>query len=152
LELRHLRAVERLNLGLAVLLCLASFFFGRGDVRLGVFLGAALSVLNFHAIRRLVSFGLGSQVRRKQLLVMSLILGKMALLVGLVYVIVRYAPVSVLAFIVGLSVFLLSILIASLLHGAGDDASPSRGRRRGRKGRRATSERAALPISPPLER
>jgi hypothetical protein len=135
LELRHLRAIERLNMVLAGLVCLGSLVFWRQGIALGAGLGATLAVVNFWAIRRVVEAGLASKTQRKRFFLISLLVAKMAALIALVFVIIRYLPVSVLAFIVGLSTFLLSILIVSfrVTSSAGDGDSegprPARPRR-----------------------
>lgn len=118
MELKYLRAIEKLNLVVGALLVAGSLLFRRGDVILGTALGAGLSALNFHAIRRVVAAVLASRSPRKQGLLMATLLVKMAVLIALVWVVIRYAPVSVLAFIVGLSTFLVSVLLLGLRAGA----------------------------------
>jgi hypothetical protein len=113
LELKHLRAVERFNLVIAAAICLGSLLFWQRGVVFGAFLGAALAVLNFWAIRRVSEAGLKTQSQRKRLVLISLLLAKMGALIALVYVVIRYLPINILAFIVGLSTFLLSIMIVS---------------------------------------
>jgi lipid-A-disaccharide synthase-like uncharacterized protein len=131
-ELTHLRRIERLNLVLAGVLAAGSLMFWRRDIVLGTALGALLAVLNFWVIRRVTARVLASASARKQLLLMSLLVAKMSLLIGLVFVIIRYAPVHVVAFVVGLSTFLASILLASLAAPADPAAPPPRRRRRTR--------------------
>ncbi len=113
MELKHLRAIERFNLMIAVAICLASLIFWRRGIALGAAIGAGLSVVNFWAIRRVVEAGLASTSPRKRLVLISLLVAKMAALIGLVFVVIRFLPINVLAFIVGLSTFLLSIMIVS---------------------------------------
>lgn len=113
MELSHLRAVERFNLVIAAAVCLGSLLFWQRGVAFGAFLGAGLAVVNFWAIRRVSEAGLKTKSQRKRLILVSLLLAKMAALIALVYVVIRYLPISILAFIVGLSTFLLSIMIVS---------------------------------------
>ncbi len=113
METSRLRAIERLNLVIAVAICLGSLFFWRLGIALGAFLGAGLAVLNFWAIRRTSEAGLKTKSERKKLVLISLLIAKMGAMMGLVYLIIRYAPINVLAFIVGLSTFLVSIMIVS---------------------------------------
>jgi Na+(H+)/acetate symporter ActP len=109
----RLRAIERLNLVIAAAICLGSLIFWRRGVTFGALLGAALAVLNFWAIRRTSEAGLKTKSERKKLVLISLLIAKMGAVMGLVYVIIRYAPINVLAFIVGFSTFLVSIMIVS---------------------------------------
>ena len=113
LESSRLRAIERLNLVIATAICLGSLLFWRRAVAYGAFLGAGLAVLNFWAIRRVSEAGLRTKSERKRLVLISFLIAKMAAMMGLVFVIIRYAPVNILAFIVGLSTFLVSIMIVS---------------------------------------
>jgi hypothetical protein len=113
LELKHLRAVERFNLVIAAAICLGSLLFWQRGIAYGTFLGAGLAVVNFWAIRRVSEAGLKTKSERKRLVLISLLIAKMGALMGLIYLIIRYLPINILAFIVGLSTFLLSIMIVS---------------------------------------
>ena len=113
METTRLRAIERLNLVIAAAICLGSVIFWRPGIILGACLGAGLAVLNFWAIRRTSEAGLKTKSERKKLVLISLLIAKMGALMGLVYLIIRYAPINVLAFVVGLSTFLVSIMIVS---------------------------------------
>jgi len=113
LELKHLRAIERFNLLVAVVICLGSLLFWQRGIALGAFLGAGLAVVNFWAIRRVSEAGLKTKSERKRLVLISFLLAKMGALIALVYLAIRYLPINVLAFIVGLSTFLVSIMIVS---------------------------------------
>ena len=113
MESTRLRAIERLNLVIAAAICLGSLFFWRRGVAYGAFLGAGLAVLNFWAIRRVSEAGLKTKSERKRLVLISFLIAKMAAMMGLVYVIIRWAPINILAFVVGLSTFFLSIMIVS---------------------------------------
>jgi len=112
-EVSHLRTIERLNLVVAAAICLGSLLFWRRGIAYGAFLGAGLEVLNFSAIRRVSEAGLNTKSQRKRFVLISLLIAKMGAMMGLVYVIIRYAPVNILAFVVGLSTFLVSIMIVS---------------------------------------
>ena len=113
MESTRLRAIERINLVIATAICLGSLLFWRRAVAYGAFLGAGLAVLNFWSIRRVSEAGLRTKSERKRLVLISFLMAKRAAMMALVYVIVRYAPVNILAFIVGLSTFLVSIMIVS---------------------------------------
>lgn len=113
MDLKHLRAVERFNVVIAVAICLGSLLFWRRDIALGAFLGAGLAVMNFWAVRRVSEAGLKTKSERKRLVLISFLLAKMGALIGLVYLAIRCLPINVLAFIVGLSTFLVSIMIVS---------------------------------------
>jgi Na+(H+)/acetate symporter ActP len=111
--LKQLRAIEQYNLVLAAVICLASLIFWQRGIALGAFLGAGLAVVNFWAIRRVSEAGLKTKSERKRLVLISFLLAKMGALIALVYLAIRYLPINVLAFLVGLSTFLISIMIVS---------------------------------------
>lgn len=113
MESTRLRAIERLNLVIAVAICLGSLVFWRRGVTYGAFLGAGLAVLNFWAIRRTSEAGLKTRSERKKLVLISLLIAKMGAMMGVVYLVIRYLPIDVLAFIVGLSTLFVSIMIVS---------------------------------------
>jgi hypothetical protein len=112
-ESGQLRAIERLNLVIAAAICLGSLLFWRRGIAYGAFLGASLAVLNFWAIRRVSEAGLTTKSQRKRFVLISLLIAKMGAMMGVVFLIIRYLPINVLAFVVGLSTFLLSIMIVS---------------------------------------
>ncbi len=113
METSRLRAIERLNLVIAAAICLGSLISWQRGIVFGAFLGAGLAVLNFWAIRRTSEAGLKTKSERKKLVLISLLIAKMGAMMGAVYLIIRYAPINVLAFIIGLSTFLVSIMIVS---------------------------------------
>ena len=121
MEISQLRAVERFNLVIAAAICLGSLLFWQRGIALGAFLGAGLAVLNFWSIRRVSEAGLKTKSERKRLVLISLLIAKMGALMGVIYLIIRHLPINVLAFVVGLSTFLLSIMIVSF-RGAGHTA------------------------------
>ena len=57
--------------------------------------------------------GLKTKSERKRLVLISFLMAKMGALIALVYLAIRYLPINVLAFLVGLSTFLISIMIVS---------------------------------------
>ncbi|HKA90672.1 MAG TPA: ATP synthase subunit I [Haliangiales bacterium] len=110
-----LKRIERWNwLFAALLVAGAAVFFGR-DVVLGVAVGALLGAVNFWSIRSLAGRVLKSSGGRRTAL-QVLLVGKMAILFALVYLAMRFLPVSIVALGVGLSVFLLSVAVESVRH------------------------------------
>ena len=101
---------------------------GRGMLAAGV--GALLSVANFWAIRRLETRAVakvanGESIPQALIWTAALIL-KMTVLFGLVWLLVRRFGLPVLPFTLGLSVFVVSILITGLfLGGAGSKLAPA---------------------------
>lgn len=98
----------------------------RSMVATGV--GAALALANFWAIRRLggraaARVASGESVPRALPLVAALV-GKMTLLFALVWVMIRFVRLPVLPFTLGLSVFVVAIVIGGLYGGTTDGREP----------------------------
>ena len=111
MEAKLLRLVERWNLILGIALSLAALLTFRPRIVLGVATGAAVACINFTILRRLVEKVMTA--RSKGLLV-AVVLVKMIALLLTVWLILKFLPVNVIAFTVGLSIFLLSFLIATV--------------------------------------
>ena len=86
--------------------------FGGGEISLAGLKGKP-AVLNFWAIRRVSEAGLKTKSQRKRFVLISLLIAKMGAMMGVVFLIIRYLPINVLAFVVGLSTFFVSIMIVS---------------------------------------
>jgi len=142
--MKRLRLIERSGLVIAAVLTAGSVVFWRFPITLGVALGGGLSVLNLFVIRRVAGWVIASTSRRKQALLMTLLAMKMLVLIGLVYLAIRYAPIDVIAFVIGLSTFLLAVLATSLWLGS-DDTDPAARRRPLR------APRPAAAVPPPGE-
>jgi uncharacterized membrane protein YoaK (UPF0700 family) len=114
----HLRAMEKWNLllsGLAVLI--TALLFEREHV-VGVALGALIACANFTAIRKIWEGLLSGSSERKQSMQMLFIL-KMVALFAIVFVCIRFVPMSAAAFAIGISIFLLSIAVESARYACG---------------------------------
>jgi ATP synthase I chain len=113
-------------LGIAATAVSGIVWGGRGMLATGI--GATLAVANFWAIRRLgaravAKVASGESVPQALSLVAALI-GKMALLFALVWLMIRRVGLPVLPFTLGLSVFVVSILFTGLFLGAGGSKLP----------------------------
>jgi len=109
--------VERLNYLFGGLLVLASVFFATRNQALGLSIGVALTCLNFALLRRLVfrwtaavKAGDPSSGNR-----MFLILPKMVGMMGAVVVVMLFLPIDAIAFLIGYSIFILSIVVAAVI-------------------------------------
>jgi hypothetical protein len=121
---KRLTSIERWSAILALCAVLASLWFRRLDVFLGVAIGAAVAVANFRLLRGLLTGVIRSSGRRQQLLGM-LLLAKMGALLAVIYLVLRFLPVHVVSFVCGISVVMVSIFMVSL--GAGLRQAPGAG-------------------------
>ena len=107
MDLHHLRNIERWTLYLVPAAFLLGLFFGLPEAS-GAAVGAAVTAANFAGIRRLAEklTGASSARQSKLMILLGLKFGVLLLLVGLI---VRYAPINRIAFLFGFSTFLPAI-------------------------------------------
>jgi hypothetical protein len=116
-----LARIERTNLVLAVAVVAVSGLLWRGPGMLAAGVGGALACANFWVVRRLgaraVARVLAGGPPGQAVGLVALLFAKMTALFALVWVAVRVLHLEVVPFTMGLSVFVISILLAGL--GAG---------------------------------
>ena len=107
-----LGSIERWNLVCGLLVVAgAALVRPRMPVVTGAALGAGLACINFHLLRRVVE---RISVARSKGLLVAVVFGKTLILLGTVWLILEALPVDVVAFTIGLSVFLLSIFVTAV--------------------------------------
>jgi dipeptide/tripeptide permease len=106
--------IERFNYLIGAILCIGAALKYPSDIALGVGVGVALTCLNFAVLRRLVfrwSEDARKGVSSNRIL---LVLPKMVALMSAVVVVLWVLPVHAIAFVVGYSIFLVSLTIESI--------------------------------------
>jgi hypothetical protein len=106
--------IERLNYGISAVLVLIALITQPKAVTLGLAAGAALTCANFFVLRKLIVKWTTEAAQGKQGNSAVLMLPKMIALMGLVAVAVLFLPIDVIAFAVGYSIFIGSIIIESI--------------------------------------
>jgi hypothetical protein len=106
--------IERLNYGISAVLVLLALITQTKPIVLGLAAGAALTCANFYVLRRLIVRWTTEAAEGKRGNSAMLMLPKMVALMGLVAVAVLLLPIDVIAFAVGYSIFIGSILIESI--------------------------------------
>lgn len=104
--------IERINYALAGLVVLAGLFTRDGAIVLGLVAGSALTCLNFYVLRRLVvkwtaDAAAGKGGGTASMLMMPKMIGLMLAVAAAVLLL----PLDVVAFTIGYSIFVLSIVI-----------------------------------------
>ena len=126
MDRKLLGSIERWNyLFAAVFIVVASVAF-EAPVALGVAVGAGLACANFFALHRLLDRALGEQRVKRRLALQLLIVAKMGVVLVLIFLALRFLPLSPVALAVGLSVFLLSIGAESIRFVLGQRADNGR--------------------------
>lgn len=107
------RRIERLNYLLGAVLVVIGALTQSRSVALGIAVGVALTCANFFLIRRLVTKWTAEAARGAEGSNVSayMMLPKMIALMGAVAVSILLLPINALAFTVGYSTFIISILI-----------------------------------------
>jgi hypothetical protein len=104
--------IERLNYGLSAVAVLIALVTQTQRVTFGLAVGAALTCLNFYVLRRLIvrwttEAASGKGNGNSSLLMLPKMIGMM----GAVTVAVLFLPIDVIAFAIGYSIFIASIVI-----------------------------------------
>lgn len=103
--------IERINYALGGALIVAAAVTQPRDVSLGVAIGVALTCLNFHILRRLITKWTAAAAKGEPSNAPMLMLPKMVGLMGAVALAILFLPIQPVAFIVGYSIFMVSIVI-----------------------------------------
>ena len=119
--------IERLNYGLSAVAIVAALVTQPRDVTLGLTVGAVLTCLNFYILRRLIVKWTAEAAQGKGGNSSLLMLPKMVGMMAAVAAAVLLLPIDVIAFAVGYSIFIVSIIVettyTALRPAAADPAS-----------------------------
>lgn len=107
--------IERINYALGGVLVIAAAITQPRDVALGVAVGVALTCLNFNILRRLVTKWTAAAAKGEPSNAPMLMLPKMVGLMGAVALAILFLPIQPIAFIIGYSIFIVSIVIDTTL-------------------------------------
>jgi hypothetical protein len=103
--------IERLNYALGGILVIAAALTQPRDVALGIAVGVALTCANFFVLRRLVYKWTTDAAQGKTGSAPMLMLPKMVGLMGAVALSILFLPIDPIAFVIGYSLFIVSIVI-----------------------------------------
>lgn len=103
--------IERMNYAIGGVLTVVAAITQPRDIALGVAIGVALTCLNFHVLRRLVSKWTQAAAKGERSNAPMLMLPKMVGLMGAVACAILFLPIQPVAFIVGYSIFIVSIVL-----------------------------------------
>lgn len=124
----RLKVMERWNLAFAGIAIIVAALAFDAPVVWGVLVGSALACVNFWAIRKiwesLLHTPAEATARRQS--IQTLFIFKTIALVAVVFVAIRFLPISPVAFAVGISIFLLSIAVESARYALRGPASSER--------------------------
>jgi hypothetical protein len=106
------KRIERINYGLGAVIVLIGLLTQDRDIALGLAVGVALTCANFYVLRRLITRWTAEVARGGRGSGSAyLMLPKMVALMGAVAASILFLPIDVLAFTVGYSTFIMSIVI-----------------------------------------
>ncbi|MBA3501383.1 MAG: ATP synthase subunit I [Myxococcota bacterium] len=106
--------IERINYGLGAALALASLLTQSKSIALGVCIGVALTCLNFYMLRKLITKWTTAAQKGAPSNAPLLMLPKMVGLMLAVAAAVLFLPIDPIAFTVGYSIFIISIVVETL--------------------------------------
>jgi hypothetical protein len=106
-----IRNIERFNYVIAGLATIAAALTQTRPFALGVAVGGGLTCLNFFVLRKLIGKWTAAAAKGRSSAASYLMLPKMAALMGAVAVAILVLPLDPIAFVIGYSIFLISIVI-----------------------------------------
>jgi len=106
--------IERCNYAIGAVVALVGLITQPSRIALGLAIGAALTCLNFFVLRKLVVKWTADAARGETGAAPYLMLPKMVGLMGAVAVAILLLPIDAVAFVIGYSIFLISIVIETL--------------------------------------
>lgn len=106
--------IERINYGLGAVLALGSLLTQDKSIALGICIGVALTCVNFYVLRKLITKWTSSAAKGVSSNAPLLMLPKMVGLMLAVAAAVLFLPIDVIAFTIGYSIFILSIVLETL--------------------------------------
>ena len=109
-----IRRIERLNYGIGAVVIAAGALTQPRDIALGLTIGALLTCANFFALRKLVVKWTREAASGRGGNASLLMLPKMIGLMGAVALVILFLPVNVIAFTIGYSIFIVSIVIEGI--------------------------------------
>ncbi len=106
--------IERLNYAVGAVTAIGGFITQSNRVALGLAIGCALTCANFLVLRKLVFKWTTDAARGETGPAPYLMLPKMVGLMGAVAIAILLLPIDAVAFVIGYSIFLVSILIETV--------------------------------------
>ena len=88
---------------------LGSIYYQSPKISLGVILGGFLSLINLAILTRIVKNVFQQDIPSKSAIFVQYVI-KIVLLFGILYIVIRYNPVNIIAFVVGFSAFFIALL------------------------------------------
>jgi hypothetical protein len=110
-----IRRIERINYVLAALLVIVGALTQPQPIALGLAVGAALTCANFFVLRKLVLKWTADAAEGRTPSTGALLIPKMMLLMGAVIACLALLPIDAVAFVVGYSLFIASIMIETAI-------------------------------------
>ncbi len=106
--------IERINYALGAVIALASLLTQSRSIALGVTVGVALTCANFYLLRKLITKWTTSAQKNAPTNAPLLMLPKMVGLMLAVAAAVLFLPIDPIAFTIGYSIFIISIVVETL--------------------------------------
>ena len=106
-----IQRIERLNYAIGAVVIAGSAITQPQDIALGLTIGALLTCINFFVLRKLVTKWTREAASGRGGNASLLMLPKMIGLMGAVAIAVVFLPIDIVAFTIGYSIFIISIII-----------------------------------------
>ena len=118
---KRLRSIQKKTAIILFFLLLLSLIYKSTKVSLGLAVGGGLSILNLAALGRIIESVFSQEKPSKALILWQYVI-KLLFVFGIIYLLVTYNLVNIIAFITGFSAFLFAVLLEGLFP---SDKSPT---------------------------
>jgi len=111
---KKLTLLEKKTLAVIIFLCLGSIYYQSTKISLGIIVGGFLSLVNIRILTRIVESLFYQGIPSRSIIIVQYIV-KMVLLFGILYIVVTYNLLNIIAFVIGFSIFFIVLLIENLV-------------------------------------
>jgi len=110
---KQLSSIQRKTVFIIFFLLLISLFYRSIEISAGIVMGGILSLVNLKVLGRIIENVFHQGSPSKGLIVWQYVI-KLILFFGIIYIIITYHLVDIVAFIVGFSAFMLALLLEGI--------------------------------------
>jgi len=110
---RRLTSIERKTVMLVFLLSLGSLYYQSLKISLGIIVGGVLSLVNIRILTRIIENLFHQGMPSRSVIIVQYVV-KIFLLFGILYIVVTYNLLNMIAFVLGFSAFFMVLVIENI--------------------------------------
>ena len=110
---KRINAIEKKTLLVLIFFSMVSIYYQSVKIFLGIILGGCLALINIKVLVRIVENMFNQKIKNKSPLIWQYII-KIILFFGIIYFLIHYQLVNIIAFITGFSAFIVAIILEAI--------------------------------------